>query len=47
MILVAWTLLASREFSQVAEYVELIMRHFDEFFEQDPSDTLVARRCGQ
>lgn len=47
VVLVARTLLATWKLSQVAEDVELMMRHLDVLFEEDPSDALVARRRRQ
>jgi len=47
VILVTGALLATRELSQIAEDVELMMRHLDVFFEEDPSDALVAWRRRQ
>lgn len=47
MILVTRTLLAAGKLSQIAENVQLMMRHLDVLFEEDPSDALVARRRRQ
>lgn len=43
MIIVTRAIISTREFSQIAENVELVMRNFDEALEQDPGDALVAR----
>lgn len=47
VILVARTFFATRELSQIAKDVELMMGHLDVLFKEDPGDTLVARRRRQ
>lgn len=43
VIVMAGTLVAARELSQVAEDVQLVMGDLDVLLEQDPSYALVAR----
>lgn len=47
VIFVTRAFFATRELSQIAEDVELVMGHLDVLFEEDPGDALVARRRRQ
>lgn len=47
MILVARAFFSTREFSQIAENIQLMMGHLDALLEKNPGDALVARRCRQ